>query len=208
MDTTSGFGEDDGGGEAMVHARGTSSSIESAREQAEFIASEQRQHYGLLDMSDLAPSYALPMVIRPMLLSVTDIVLGGLLFVYSVQRSTELEASVHYVAVLLVVFALYVMLTVVKEHLRAISSKPGFRRIELAQLLLRLLFLMLAFVSGLFVRMVSNRIMNAPSAGAFSLFDVIMPAAAITLVVCALHQISMAGEHRVDMVNAFARRRR
>jgi hypothetical protein len=131
-----------------------------------------------------------------------DLVLGTLFFFWSILQQTELQKSIHVVGVLSLMFAVYAIVSAMNEQLNQMVQNNALNRVAIAQALLRVFYMLLAYLSGLFVRMISDPIINGPHLGGFGFIQLIWPLVVICVSIVFIAHIRLSTEHRPGMVIA------
>lgn len=131
-----------------------------------------------------------------------DLVLSSLFFLWSILHQIEVLKSIHVVGILCMMFAVYAAISAVNDQLTQIAATNALNRVTIARALLRIFYIVLAYLSGLFVRIISDPIINGPHVGGFGFIDLLWPLTVICVAIVFFAQIRMSTEHRAAIVAA------
>jgi len=130
--------------------------------------------------------------IDSMFLQLGDSIFGTLAFLIGIMHQTELSKGERYLAVVVLIFALAVVLSEVLDFLRSLASKADLQRPWLAQLLIKATYMVLAYLTGLFARAISDAISGAPRASPISLESMFKPFMCILLLLAMFYENQMS----------------
>jgi len=126
-----------------------------------------------------------------MFLQLYDSIFGTLAFLAGIAHQTELGKGQHYLAVVVLIFALAVVASEVLDFLRSLATKANLQRPWLAQLLIKAVYMLLAYLTGLFARAISGSVFGAPSASAIGLESMFKPFVVILLLLIFFYENQM-----------------
>jgi hypothetical protein len=109
------------------------------------------------------------------------LVLGTAVFFYTLFQQTRIQKSVHLIGSLVLMFAVYVSFLAVQTALSNYAESGKLRRSWVVRAALQFLFIAIAFVSGLFVRLVTEPIIKGPQIGGFNFLGLLWPLTAALL---------------------------
>lgn len=123
-----------------------------------------------------------------------DLVLSSVVFFYTLLQQNELEKNVHMIAVLGLMFATYAAISSLHDRINSAVGAGRLVRQWIPRTMLRLLYLAMAFLSGLFVRLVSEPIVHGPHAGPFSIISLLWPLSVVVVLVSLFAHINLSTE--------------
>jgi len=143
--------------------------------------------------------YGVPMLFAD---STLDTLVGNVIFFYTVMQQSQLQNSIHMVAIIGLMFAMYALITHLSNSLNEAIASGNQRRVWILKISARLLYFALVFISGLFVRIFSDRVVNGPHVGGFGLARLVWPFAALVLMVCFFSHTKLATQQNQLVVTA------
>lgn len=144
-------------------------------------------------------TYAPPAVVGGMFIQMTDAILYMVVFFLAAQWQTELDRSQRYLALLGALVFAVIIFQAMLERLRAVAGKGSHRRYSLGVVLAKLILLVIAFLTGLLARTLTNAFISGPTHGHFDFYALAIPFTVIVLFVVLLHHFSVWSAHRADI---------
>jgi hypothetical protein len=149
---------------------------------------------------------AVPTVFGSTFLQLGDLVFGTIIFFLAVQQQNEVDKSAHRLAVVALLLAGTILLTLMQERIKSLASTTSYRRVWLAQVLCKVLWYALSFLSGLFARIISDQVTNGPMRGHLNVFRLVVPAMDVVAIIVFMFSITMLTSHRSDILRVFSAR--
>lgn len=151
---------------------------------------------------------AVPAVVGSLFLQLSDVILGTVVFFFAVQQQNELDKSAHYAAIMAAIVLAVIIFQAMQERVRSTVALRNYRRHALGRVVGKLLFLVIAYLTGLLSRTLSNSFTSGPRRGHFDMLSLVMPVVAIVLFVARIYHMSMISSHRAEITAALAAMRR
>lgn len=135
-------------------------------------------------------------------MQVYDSIFGLLVFVVGYSVEGVFDRSMHKLAVLAMLAGVTLLLTLTSERMRITASTPKFRRTTLAQVIMKLLLMLLAFVAGVLGRILADQALAGPSRGSLTVLRMVTPAVSIVLLVWLYYTMVMLTSVRAEQLAA------
>jgi hypothetical protein len=126
-----------------------------------------------------------------MLWQAGDMVLSLLSFYAGMAHQGELSKGQHYLAAVLLIFALSVVASEILDFLRSMTARANLQQPWLAQVLIKSVLLLLAYLTGLFARVISGSVFGAPQTQPIGIESMAKPVVAIMLLLILFYESQM-----------------
>ncbi len=118
------------------------------------------------------------------------------------MQQSELQNSIHVVAILGFMFAMYALISGLQDKITDAISSGNHTRVWIMNTAMRLLYFVMSFLGGLFVRIISDRVIRGPRVGPFLLADLAWPFCLLVLIVCFFSYEKLVSEQSQLVVRA------
>jgi hypothetical protein len=115
-------------------------------------------------------------------------------FIFSLYHQDELSKSAHYIGAVLLVFGFVLLASTVLEYLRSMVQRPSVQRPKLLELLIKIVWIIVGYLIGLFSRAVAEPFTTAPRVGHFGVETIFMPLIILILLLIMFYQQRMMFE--------------
>lgn len=166
-------------------------------------------HLGLVDQyaMTLHASYAPTEVATSLFPQYGRNLLNVGVFIFASLMQSDLDRSTHYLGILVTLFAGCVVMQAISERLRVIAAQPRFHKETLALLLIELIGMVVAYLSGTLIGMLTDVFRHTPSRGHFEVLNLVLPVTVLVLTVTRLYWLNMISAARSDIADVIIRER-
>lgn len=134
--------------------------------------------------------------------TIIDTALSGIMFIYALLQQAELAKRINIVGIIILMFAAYSVLSSIHEHIEQMMTSQQLHRVWIGQWVMRALYILVSFLSGLFVRLISDPLISGPRFGPFGFSTLLWPLTAVLIILVFCAQMRLSTQHRQHLVNA------
>jgi hypothetical protein len=112
----------------------------------------------------------------------TDTIVSMMVFFFGIAYQNELQHDPYYCLYVLGFIIVVIIGTQLMEALRVLLAKATIQRINLVKLLIKIVYIPIAFAGGLFARSIVDSVITMPRLGKFGMDSLFMPFVIIIMV--------------------------
>lgn len=158
-------------------------------------------YYDSLTMEDV-PNYSMAMLLSQGREQISDQVLGFVIFTYAILQRNEIDKSIYGLAILACLLAVYFVCIWLKARLVYIANKnyqkkaSPLKESEIMLATSKVLYLATAYVLGIMVRMLVDKLQDGSSGGHFTTLGLILPLCVFLMVWTEMRMVYFRGDLR------------